>query len=230
MNIPNKRTCITCTKRSELFNLMSTEELEMIDEKRYEVEYKAGEIIFKQGTRTTQLISINAGLAKVYIEGYANKDLIIGILTPTQIIGGPGIYVDNMHHFSVSAIENTCCCFFDLEVFKKIVKSNCKISDFIIKSVSQKSIFYFQKFISLTQKQVNGRIAEALLYLHFEIYKSNPLELTISRQDIADMTGMTKDSAVRVLKDLTQDNIINCHNDDIQIVDFQKLKRISEVG
>lgn len=230
MNVPHKRTCVTCTNRSELFNLMSKKELEMIDETRYEVEYNPGEIIFKQGTRTTQMISINYGLAKAYIEGFDNRNLVLGILKPTEIIGGPGTYVDNMHHFSVMAIEPTHCCFFDLTVFKKVVRSNNKISDYVIRSVSIKSINYFHKFISLTQKNVNGRIAETLLYLHDEVYKTNPMKLSISRQDLADMTGMTKDTTTRVLKDLSQDGIINCNNDNIQIDNFDKLKMISQFG
>lgn len=223
-------TCLNCKNRSELFNLMTDKEFEQIEKTRFVVTYKPGEIIYKQGTKTTQVVSITSGLAKAYIEGVNGKDYILELIRPTTMISGPGTYVDYMHYFSLKAIEETRCCFFDIEVFKKIVYKNPKLSNFLIELISKRSIHYFKKFASLTQKQVNGRIAETLLHLHDNVYKSNPIQLTISRQDIADMTGMTKDTAVRVLKDFTQENIISCDNESIQINDLAKLKKISQIG
>ncbi|MFH2094083.1 MAG: hypothetical protein ABIJ16_00170 [Bacteroidota bacterium] len=41
---------------------------------------------------------------------------------------------------------------------------------------------------------------------------------------------MTKDTATRVLKDLAQDGIITCNNENIHIENFDKLKLISQFG
>lgn len=223
-------TCVNCFNKAPLFELMSKKELEMIQDTRFEVTFKPDEVIYKQGTKTTQIVSITEGLAKAYIEGLNHKNFILELVKPTTVISGPGTYVDYKHHFSLKAVEETNCCFFDLKTFKDIVSKNAKLSDFLIHMISKKSISYYQKFISITQKQVNGRIAENLLYLHSYIYQTNPMELTITFQDIAEMTGMSKDTAVRVLKDLCNEKIIEISNNKLTILNEAKLSQLSELG
>ena len=73
--------------------------LDKIDEKRIEVHFKAGELIFKQGTPNLHFLCLTQGMVKLYIEGFDNKNLIIGLVKPVEYILGPGIYVDNKHHY-----------------------------------------------------------------------------------------------------------------------------------
>lgn len=223
-------SCVNCFHKAPIFQLMNAEELEAIQNTRFEVTFKPGEIIYKQGTKTTQIVSITAGLAKTYIEGLNHRNFIIELIKPVTVISGPGTYVDQKHHFSLKAIETTQTCFFDLQTFKHIVSSNPKLSDFLIHIVSKRSIFQLQKFISLTQKQVNGRIAENILYLHNHIYETNPMELTITFQDIAEMTAMTRDSVVRVMKDLSSEKLIKLDENTLTILNFDKLIQLSELG
>ncbi|HAQ38646.1 MAG TPA: hypothetical protein DCQ58_09080 [Saprospirales bacterium] len=176
------------------------------------------------------MVSITGGLAKAYIEGLNHRNFILELIKPTSVISGPGTYVDQKHHFSLKAIERTSCCFFDLQTFKDIVSNNSKLSDFLIHVISKRSISYFDKFISLTQKQVNGRIAENLLYLNSFIYETNPMELTISFQDIAEMTAMTRDSVVRVLKDFCTEKLIKMEDNTLTILNHDKLVQLSELG
>lgn len=223
-------SCINCFYKSPLFALMSNKELEAIQNTRYEVVFKPDEIIYKQGNKTTQIVSITSGLVKSYLEGFNHKNFILELIRPTTVIAGPGTYVDNKHHFSLKAVEETTCCFFDLNVFKNIVSKNAKLSDFLLHIISKRAISYYDRFLSLTQKQVNGRIAENLLYLYEFIYPENPMELTITFQDIAEMTGMTKDTVVRVFKDLCNDKIIEMNNNSLKLLNLEKLAHISELG
>lgn len=222
--------CVDCFNKSPLFKLMSREELELIETTRYEVIFKPDEIIYKQGTQATQIVTVTDGLAKAYIEGISEKNFIFELIKPTTLISGPGIYVDYKHHFSLKAIEKTQCCFFDMKIFKNIINNNPKLSEKVIELISQRVISYFDKFIYLTQKQVVGKVAGNLIYLHDNIYCANPMNLTITYQDIAEMTGMTKDTVVRVLRDLCNDKIIEIDNISVKILDFKKLIFFSEMA
>ena len=209
---------------------MSDKELDNLEKTKYEVNYKAGEVIFKRGTKTAQLMFLTIGLAKSYIEGYGDKNLIIRLIKPFEIIGVLASYVGSQHQFSVMAIEDSTCQFYDLETYKDIARKNYKVYDILTQSICIHSMQYYHKFISLTQKQVNGRIAETILYLYNDIYKTNPIKLSISKFDIADMTGMSKDTATRVLKGLDNENIIKFCNNTITILDLEKLTQISNNG
>ena len=59
--------CNHCFKKSEIFKLLTEEELELLNCSRMEAHYRAGEIIYKQGTPLTNLVIIHTGFAKIYI-------------------------------------------------------------------------------------------------------------------------------------------------------------------
>ena len=72
--------CLTCKRRSGMFNLLSKEELQVIRENRITIHYGVGEIIQKQGTSMTHVISVNAGLVKLYLEGDSHSKTILRIV------------------------------------------------------------------------------------------------------------------------------------------------------
>ena len=118
----DKCDCHNCGNRSSLFNFLTKEEIQWVKETRIPVTFKPGEIIRKQGTRMTHVISVTRGIAKLYREDARDTNTILRIVKPTNFIGGQGIYVDQMHHFTVMALVETSVCFIDLQVFKSILE------------------------------------------------------------------------------------------------------------
>ena len=94
--------CKSCSRRNNLFSCLTNEELEIVDQHRYELTFNKGEIIFKQGSPLTHVACITDGLAKLYIEGLNRRNLILSFAKPVTMIGGPGMFVDYRHHFSVA--------------------------------------------------------------------------------------------------------------------------------
>jgi CRP/FNR family transcriptional regulator len=221
--------CVGCKCKNSIFNALSDVELDIINSNRFEVSFKAGEIMFKQGTPSPHFLCLTTGLAKLYIEGYG-KNLILNLVKPVEYILGPGIYVDNRHHYSASAVEDSTACLVDVSTFKQMMKSNTDFADEFIRRISVMTIFNFDQLISLTQKQMNGRIADALIYLSEEIYCSNPFNMSISRQDLADLSGMSKESSIRILKEFKDEGILTVDGNTMQILNPEQLKKISETG
>ena len=229
---PNRKCvdCVTCTDKAPFFSLLSQSELAIMNRDRYSIKFKAGETIMKQGTIGTHIISMIEGMAKVYLEGYNNRNLILSIVKPWQFFGGPGVHTDNKNHYSVTALVDSLVCFIDKNNFNEVLLRNPKFSFAFIEYLSYKSINQFNKLISLTQKQMHGRLADALLYLSNVVYEDTTLHLHLSRQDLADLSAMSKDSAIRILKELETDKIIRFQCKTIEIISLQKLKNISWIG
>jgi CRP/FNR family transcriptional regulator, polysaccharide utilization system transcription regulator len=221
--------CVDCNCKGSIFKTLSVPELELINQNRYEVSFRAGEIMFKQGTPSPHFLCLTSGLAKLYIEGYG-KNLILSLVKPVEYILGPGIYVDNRHHYSASAVEDSTACLVDVNTFKQMIRNNPDFADEFIRRISVMTIFNFEQLVSLTQKQMNGRIADALFYLSETIYGSNPFEMTISRQDLADLSGMSKESAIRILKEFKDEGILTVDGNTMHILNPQQLRQISQTG
>ncbi len=221
--------CADCNCKSSIFKSLTADELELINKGRFHVAYKAGEIMFKQGTPSSHFICVTSGLAKIYIEGYG-KNLILSLVKPVDYIFGPGVYIDNKHYYSASAVEDSTACLVDTAIFKKLVRANADFAEDFIKRLSNQTLFNFEQVISLTQKQMHGRIADALFYLSEKIYCSNPFNMTISRQDLADISGMSKESAIRILKEFKEEGILSVDGNLFDILNIKQLKQISETG
>ena len=175
-------------------------------------------------------LCLTQGKVKTYIEGYNDKNLILSVVKPVEYILGPGIYADQMHHFSAMAIEDSVACLVDLVTFKSLIRTNADFAEDFLRKVSMQSIYNYELFISLTQKQMPGRIADVLLYLKDRVYETNPFHTTLSRQDLADMSGMSKESAIRILREFKDEGIIQVTGNDFEILNMDHLVKISQTG
>jgi len=223
-------SCKECEHRCSIFNSLSDEEYEHFHRSRVELKFKAGQNIFKQGSAATHVVSFTEGLAKMYIEGYNNRNIIIKIIKPIEIISSPGIFFDNRHHFSLDALVDSNVCLIDSSFFKQKVHQSPDFSDRIMRGISFGTVYTFERLTDLLQKQMPGRIADALIYLSEKIFNAGSFDMVISRQDLADFTSMSKESACRILKDFKEENIIKTKGNYVQILDMPTLKHISKNG
>ena len=104
-------SCENCTHGWKNFEHLTKNELQMINDNRYEATFKPGEIMIKQGSPTSNALFLSNGMAKMYIEGSTGKNFIIGIALPGMLVMGPGAYVNSRHTYSVSAITTVQACF-----------------------------------------------------------------------------------------------------------------------
>jgi CRP-like cAMP-binding protein len=223
-------SCLNCKAKSHLFRLLSNEELTQINENRCRVFYKAGETIRKQGANLSSVISVTDGLCKMYLEGIESRNIILRIIKPNNFIGGPGLYVDYKHHFTVSALTDTTVCFIDTKVFKLIMDRNKEFANEFLQDMSKNMISIYSRIISLTQKQMAGRVADALVYFADDLFESKKFDLPLTNQEIADFTKMSKDNVVRIIKSFNDENIIRLDKKSVEILNYDKLLRISSVG
>ncbi len=222
--------CQNCTCKHPIFNCLTEAELDKISANHLEVVYNAGETIFKQGTPITHIVSITKGLAKVYLEGFEKKNLLLQYVTPGEFLGGPGAFVDKIHHYSLAAINEVRACLIDVDLFKNMMMHNNKFAFGYIEDISKKAIFNFDRFISLTQKQMHGRVADALLYFEDIINQSKHHSFVLNKKDLADLTALSKDSTGRILNSFCESHIIQIVDNTIKILNRERLEQISKMG
>lgn len=223
-------SCEICNDRSPLFNLLSQEELKVMNAGRFEVSFNNGETIVKQGTSATHMITLTHGMAKLFLEGIDKRNLILDIILPWTLFGGPGLFTDMRYHYSVSAITDASACFIAAENVRQVIRSNPDFAEAMLKHCNKNSTANFDRLISLTQKQMPGRLADTLLYLSNKVFHSKSFTLTITRLEMGEMSNMTKESTTRILKDFESEGIIRLEGKTIEILKMDVLKDISVRG
>jgi CRP/FNR family transcriptional regulator len=175
-------------------------------------------------------MSLIEGMAKVYVEGLNNRNLLLRIIKPWTLIDEPGLQTREKNQFSIAAITECKVCFIDATNFNQVLNKNSRFACEVIRHRSQHAIFCLDRMVSLTQKQMLARMADGLIYLSRDVYDSDIINLDLSRQDIADLTSMSKDSAIRMLKELEKDRVIDLNANDLHIRDQKALEQIAARG
>lgn len=223
-------SCFLENQHISCFELLNDDEKQFLLENQYSVSYKKGEIICKQGSFSSHIILLTEGLARVYLEGN-QKNLVIKIVPSHQLIGLPSIYDGNNRFvYSVSTYTHAVATLIDINVLKQILKSNPLFAMKIINIINEDTSLIYRRFFSLTMKQSHGRMADILLCLTKRVYKSNSFRIDITRNDLADLTGLSSESVIRILKEFKSDGLIKITGKIFEIQDIDRLERISELG
>jgi CRP/FNR family transcriptional regulator len=210
--------------------MLTKEEHELIDSNSINVRYKKGEVICKHGTISPHVILLKEGLAKIYLEGL-NDSLILKIITSGNIIGLTSIYEgNNIFQYSSMAYVDSTASLIDINVFRTVLNQNVKFANSIINILCENSVQTFGRFFCLTHKQLYGRMADILLCLSERIFKQRDFELNLSRKELAELTGMSTESVIRMLKKFKDDGIIEMNGKNLIIVNYDTLRKISEYG
>jgi CRP/FNR family transcriptional regulator len=224
-------SCLLCKNKAVCFNKLNHTELNLTNDHRVEIKFRKGETIAKQGSFATNIFFIKSGLAKVYIEvGDNEKNLILNILGSGNLIGLPSLYGNNVFNFSASAIEDTVICSIEKSIVRNLIKQNGDFASEIIRTMNECSVQSYNRLVSLTQKQMNGRLADALIYLAESVFQSNSFKLSLTRKDLAELTSMSTMSVVHIIKDFKENGIIRNDGGMVEITDMDLLKRISKIG
>lgn len=202
----------------------------LFEENSVTINYKKGEMICKQGGFVSQIIYVEEGLAKVYIDNGKNSLLLR--LVPAGSFIGLSAVSDEFTTFPYSAkvYVDSVIRQIDVKTFRQVLEKNNVFAKEIINILSANSVQIYGRFFCLTYKQAYGRLADIIICLTERVFKQTKFELPLSRKDLAELSGMSAETVVRLLRKFSEDNLIRMHGKSIEVIDIDKLQRISDTG
>ncbi len=223
-------SCSISSHQCRCFEKLSEAEAALIDKNSVKIRFSKGEIISKQGSFVSQIMYMEKGLAKVYIDNGKNT-LVLKIIKEGNFIGLTTLSEDSTFlQYSASAYIDSDVRLIDISVFRQVLSSNIEFAKEVIEILGTNSAQMYGRFFCLTHKQSYGRLADILLCLSERIFKKEEFELPLSRKDLAELSGMSSETVIRMLKRFHAEGLIYMKGKEMKIVDFEKLRRISETG
>jgi CRP/FNR family transcriptional regulator len=222
--------CTKCAGNWKNFLNLTNTEMQLINENRYEAAFRPDEIMIKQGSPASHALFMANGMARIYMESFKGRNLLIDIGLPGGIIMSPGAYSNSRHSYTVAAITPIRACFVSIEIIKQVMRSNGAFAESMLKDVNDKFYQTHLRMMSQAQKRMSGRLAEILLYFSDEVFGSDEYEMILSRQELGEMAMMAKECVVRILKEFEDSGIIYSDSSRIKILDRAKLDMISRKG
>ncbi len=213
-----------------LSQFFSPEELNLLNINSNLVEYAQRDTIIKQNSRASHIIFINSGLVKISKEMRKGKNLMLNIEGPNRFIGTSSVFGSEYFNYSVTALEPTVVSFIDTKIFKEIIEKNGALGLELISQISKTNINMIDKLSSLLYKQLPGRVADIIIYFSETIYNSETFTFPLTRQELAELAGTTKESIIRTLSEFKHDKIIDIDRNTITILSPKIIQTLSRLG
>jgi len=215
---------------SGCFQNLPVEDVTFLNEKKTQLTYFIGEIIFKQGAFSPHVLFVNKGLVKVYLQIGKEKQINMHLARQGDYMAFSTIFNKNIYQYSAVSLTDSTLCMIEKEALKKVVLKNPHFAMEITSRNSQNESRYLDIIKNVSYKQMRGKLASALLYLTSEKFKNDNVFQYLTRQDIADFASITVESTVKFLKEFEKEGLINLNRKKIVIVNNQLLNEIDQKG
>ena len=219
-----------CDIQAPCFRDLSPEEMELIREGKTQVLFRRGDNLTKQGAFTTYVLFLIKGLAKQYLESDGTRTFNMRIIRPGEFLGLSAVFHENIFGYSVSAITECQAYLIEKEPMAKVIKQNGQFGFGLIRRYCEQNNNLLSIIGSLNNKQMNGRLAEILLYMDSLKAAYPEIFQLLSRKDLADFAGISTESTVKLLKTFEKDGLIELHDKDIILKNHTSLSEISLRG
>ncbi len=219
--------CLDCKDKSTCFAQLDANELTLADESKVQVSYKKGETIAKQNSFVTHILYVKRGVVKVYRENTDDTNIIYRILPGGSLIGLSALFYSETFQYSIAALSDTQICSIDKKVIENLFADNPNFSKKAFEELNKEIHHLRTKMVSLTHKQMEGRLADSLLFLRDHVYHSNNFKLFLSRKELAEFSGMSTMSVVRTIQKFIKKGIIKESSGNIEVIDSTGLEELS---
>ncbi|HJZ41554.1 MAG TPA: Crp/Fnr family transcriptional regulator [Bacteroidales bacterium] len=219
-----------CDIQAPCFQMLSHDEIALVSDSKTQVLFRKGDNLTKQGAFASYVLFIIQGLARQYMEGDGVKSFNLRIIRPGEFVGLSAVFSKSTFNYSSVALTDCQVFLVEKDAIAKVVKMNGLFGFNIIKRYCEQNGELFNMIHNLMYKQMNGRMAETLLYLEGLKSEYAGVFQLLSRKDIADFAGISTESAVKLLKNFEKDGLIRLNDKDIELLDNSAMQEISRRG
>jgi CRP-like cAMP-binding protein len=214
-----------------ILDKLPAEEFERLLQNAVEKTYVKGEMIFREGAYAGGIFYIKEGKVKKYKVDNFGKEQIIYVANPGELIGYHAILAAEPYPDSAAVLEAGIITFIPKEDFLEVLDQSLVLSKRLLKTLSHEFAVLTNSISVFTQRPVRERLAITLLILR-EKYKvtnapNSRVEINVSRDDIANMAGATRENVVRLLREFKDEKLIETKGRKIWILDIKRLAAAS---
>ncbi len=223
-------SCTLSFHQCRCFEKLTAEQFDFLEANSVKIKYRKGEMICKQGGFVSHVMYMEKGLAKVFLEKGSNS-LVLRIIPDGNFLGLAAVSEEHSNFpYSAMAYVDSEIRQIDVKAFRKLMEQNTDFVKEVVNILSANSIQIYGRFFCLTYKQAFGRLADILLCLSDRIFKKAEFDLPLSRKELGELSGMSPETVIRMLKEFNEEGLIRMDGKSIEVIDHSRLKQISETG
>jgi CRP/FNR family transcriptional regulator, anaerobic regulatory protein len=228
--LPAGHPCQGCEVRSSaICAVLDCTNLAQLKSLGWTLKLAPGQALFHEGDPATRVFTLTRGTLKLYKLLADGRRQVTGFMHPGDFLG---ISIDDEHAFTAEALEHSQLCWFPRARFDDFVDDHSAMERELYRMAAHELAAVRQQLVLLGRKTATERLANFLLVLSARERSTSNwhlVRLPMSRSDIADYLGLTKETVSRVISALKRDRLIRLQAMDlVEILDRQALEQCAE--
>jgi CRP-like cAMP-binding protein len=217
-------------RRSLVFRRLGPEDRERLGAVSRLRNVAKGERIFAEGDPSDFFFTILSGRVKIFKMTPAGKDIILEIFGPGDPLGAVAVYEGRPFPASAVALEDTACMLVPRASFFALLEEHPSLVRGLLLGLTHRLVELTNRLTDLTGGRVEARFARLFLKLAQDLGRPAPhgtlIPLALSRQELADMTGTTIETCIRIMSRWGKDDIVRTEKDGFVVLDKAALEAI----
>jgi len=193
--------------------------------------FAAGEIICFSQSPATHFYVVASGLVKLLHHTEEGRDVILDLLGRGGFFGQLFHSGQDRYTYSVQALTATCALAISGRSFQGVLNTYPTVALDMLKVVSVMLESAQATIRRLSVDSAEKRLAAVLARLGEKFGEKKEvgllIQLPLSREDLADMSGTTTETASRVISELRREDIIRTGRRWVSIRDFRRLSSLA---
>lgn len=215
----------------QLFKKLSEDEFARLNFEKSCAYYKKGTVVYREGSRLTGFYCVTKGIVKVFKTGIDGKEQIIRFAKKGEIIAYRSLLSQELACTTAKIIDEAVLCHIPYQTLLFLIQSNWQFSHHMLQIVCRELREANDYITDIAQKSVRERLAEVLLLLkeNFDLDHQNTLQISLTREELANMVGTATESVIRLLSEFRQDKLIELDGRRIKFVNIPGLQKVAGI-
>ncbi|WP_205503362.1 response regulator [Rufibacter psychrotolerans] len=190
--------------------------------------FKKKQPLFAEGQYPHALFFLSKGKVKTFKTNEEGREYITNLYKEGEFIGYLDLLEDQAYRESAEALEDSEVCIINKEEFHSLLYQNRDVANKFIKILSGNLADREERLLKLAYNSVRKRVAEALLLVEkqYQQNQGQASKVPISREDLANIVGASKETVIRTLSDFKDEKLISINGGKITILNLEKLARM----
>jgi CRP-like cAMP-binding protein/CheY-like chemotaxis protein len=200
----------------------------LISDQRRISKFKKKQVVYSEGNMAHSLYFIVKGKVKTYKTNEDAREYITGLHKEGDFVGYLSLLENSNYFDSATALEDSEICVIPRQEFFALLYSNLGIATKFIQMLSSDVKENEERLLKLAYNSVRKRVAESLLMLldNYKKEQAGSFSMAISREDLASITGASKETVIRTLSDFKEEGLVTLEGSKIMVMQENKLRNL----
>jgi len=218
-------------RTTPIFSRLSPADRKTVAEVSRVQQFARGETIFEQDSPSDAFYAIASGRVKIFKMMPSGKDVILEVFGPGDPLGAVAAYMDRPFPASASALEDTTCVIIPRPAFFRLLETQPSLVRGLLLGLTFRLVELTNRLAEMTGGRIEPRFARLFLKLASEMGREERggafIPLALSRQELADLTGTTIETCIRIMSRWNKDDVVRTEKDGFVVLERGELEKIA---